>query len=972
MTVSLSSQHPVLTLKNIYRMLTLRNYPLVSYPVFPEDALTGQTLVKFWRTLFQNVFPDSIDLSLFDVSEKRSRTQSRLLNRSGSAGMLEGWYAQISSVLDLHLLLLLAEAWMNRMEQWHYDPHALDTRVQFLVREMAEKQDVTEELCAFFRGMAEGTADPRTGASDFPVPQLFRQGVLLSFLTLYALYGSRMQDAALNRLRIQNAMSFPALYRHYLNEKETKKPCVITGRQCTLCVQPLSGHAYFGHSELFTEADLRLRETGKLIVLGMGGIGKTEFVRQFLSRLIAQHRYRRLAFVQYEGSLENSFVHALPSLKQSRENRLDLAQGMLEEESGGKTLLLIDNVDVSPAVDPALQSLAMYGCDVILTTRTAQLDGFSVLHLTGLDEAASRQLFAHHYRRSFIPAEVDAACSYVAGHPLAITLFASLCRARFWPVEKLNERLRTSGLANLSYIRQASPVNLADLFAQTFTLSSLEKTQSRLMSLFALLPYQFWTPETLAVYAGDIEGDEDRLADLCQTLCDLGWLMVGDAGFAVHPLIAETVRLTPASAEDFPLLWQQLSRTACGADDLANRVLVSVVAHTGQMNIDAVRLLAKLEQSISTISYIHLPDAFYEIHLQFLHEHPHAPSDEADYWLALGVRDIAVQSRRDRLGGYLTHMEPIICSLSDSRQREVLYTLLEYASAGRDLTIVERVFSLLRPSETESPAMADHLISYSVKQRRGDHDPSAALESLIQADRMLRSAGLNRSVQQSNLDYRRAMCLMDLGRSAEARPLLENCLEILRALKYPEDAAKVMSTRSTYAVALNFMGDNEAALKEYFSLAELYCRQGRTRCAEYAMMRNNTALLLDSMGRFSEAEKTIMEVAALDTELKMTPDIVATHQRNAALILAHCEKWKEAEPLAEKAVSMRSSLFGEASPWTADARAVCAFVLAHLGHAEQARQMVSQALAILEKEWGAKHRHTRNARAIQDAIFALP
>ena len=46
--------------------------------------------------------------------------------------------------------------------------------------------------------------------------------------------------------------------------------------------------------------------------------------------------------------------------------------------------------------------------------------------------------------------------------------------------------------------------------------------------------------------------------------------------------------------------------------------------------------------------------------------------------------------------------------------------------------------------------------------------------------------------------------------------------------------------------------------------------------------------------------------------------------------------------------------------------------MAHLGHAEQARQMVAQALAILETEWDAKHRHTRNARAIQEAISALP
>lgn len=968
LSVSLSSQPSVLTLKNIYRVLTQKNYPSVSYPVFPEESLQGQTLVKFWYELFREVFPDTIDLSIFDASEKRSRTQSRLLNRSGAAGMLGGWYAQISSVLDYQLLLHMAEVWMNRMEQWHYNPQALNARIQLLIREIMEKQDVDEELSVFFQGMEENTTRSGGRASACSIPLLFRHGVLLSFLTLYALYGNRMQDAALNRLRIRNDVSFPALYRHYLNEKEAVKPNVISTRQCTLCVQPLSPHAYFGHSTLFAQADQYLRETGKLIVQGMGGIGKTEFVRQFLSRLIDQHRYGQLAFVQYEEDLETSFVHAFPFLKQAQENRLELVQKKLETESDRKTLLLIDNVDVPPSADPALNALSMYGCDVIITTRTAELDGFSVLHLNGLDETARRQLFAHHYRRSFLPEEVDTICSLVAGHPLAIVLFANLCRTRFWAPEKLIERLKTGGLSSLSYVRQASTINLADIFSHMFSLSSLEKTQARLMSLFALLPYQYWMPETLAAYAGDIETDPDRLADLCQTLCDLGWLMSGDAGFAVHPLIGETVRLTPVSADDFPFLWQYLNAAACGPDALANRVLVSAIAHTDRLNLYAVRLLARLEHCVSFISFVHLPQAFYDIHLQFLREHPHEPSDESDYWLALGIRDIVLNSLRDRLNEYLAKIEPLISDSPDPGQRRLLYSLLEYASANSDLTVVNRVFTALRPDDPHSPAMADYLISYSVKQRRGDHDPSAALESLTQADRILKSAGLNKSLEQSNLDYRRATCLMDMGRSNEARPLLENCLDILSLLKYPTDAAKVMSTRSTYAVALNNVGEYDAALKEYLELAELYRQQERTHCAEYAMMRNNTAVLLLSMERFSEAEKVILEVLALDEELKMTPDIVATHNRNAALILAHCKKWAEARRLAEKAIAMRTELYGEASPWTADARAVCAFVLAHTGCAEQARLMIAQSRIILEKEWGPVHRHSINARTIQEAI----
>ena len=546
-----------------------------------------------------------------------------------------------------------------------------------------------------------------------------------------------------------------------------------------------------------------------------------------------------------------------------------------------------------------------------------------------------------------------------------MTLFAGLCRARFWSIGDLRERLRRQGLAELSYVRQAAPANLAEIFTELFDTAPLTGAQSLQLRLLAALPYRFRAPAELLPYMRDLSADADALADQCQTLGDLSWLLRGDAGYTVHPLIAETLCLHPLPSEHLPRLWAYLREMSGSADSDANEALVSILLHMGPLNEAAVDCLVRLEQRIGSIPWLRLPDALYELHCQYLDEHAHPAQAEADYWLGLALRDIVVLSRRDRLDGYLQKILAAQAELRPAQQLETLYTVLEYASACPDLTVTDRAFDALRPEESESSAMADWLISMSVRQRRGDHDPAAALAFLQRADGILRQLDERDSLRHSNLDYRSATCLMDLGRPAEAKPLLENCLRILRGQGCADDAAKLMSTRSTYAVCLNFLGEYELALREYEALARAYRKQGRELSGEYAMLRNNTAVLLESMGRSADAVPVILEALDVDRQLSLPADVVATHHRNAALSLTRSGEAANALPHAEAALDARSALYGEASPWTADAQAVYAFVLAALGRAEEARPLIDDACQILLKEWGETHRHTVNALRIR-------
>ena len=81
----------------------------------------------------------------------------------------------------------------------------------------------------------------------------------------------------------------------------------------------------------------------------VGGIGKTEMTRQALAVLAKEELFSRMAWVQYEKSLTASLRMAFDGLDGvAEENVLSTVREKLEAPYQGRTLLLIDSVDMPP------------------------------------------------------------------------------------------------------------------------------------------------------------------------------------------------------------------------------------------------------------------------------------------------------------------------------------------------------------------------------------------------------------------------------------------------------------------------------------------------------------------------------------------------------------------------------------------------------------------------------------------------
>lgn len=535
-----------LSLKNIYRLLSMQDYPLPSPSVFPPTAWRGVTVVSFWHDILRSSLPPEIPLDMFNTNERRSRALSVLLGGTGGAGFRKKLFAILSANLTPDLLLSMTITWMTFLKDGQYSPSALNNRLSAFVKML--ETGISPEITYVTHLTALMNEQQSCDEQTFILP-LFQHGLLMAWLTLFALYIARSDDPALHALCMNGAASPATLYDRYIIQSRAGKLHDITNRHCTLCIAPVQPQAYIGHSLLLKEAAERLQTHGKLLISGIGGSGKSEFARQLLRYVSRSGCYDRAAYVQYSGSLAASFRKAFPALSaKNADGVIEECRNLLEKPSISRTLLLIDDLNQTPSEDAALAQLCAYGCDVLITSRLAALERFDVLPLPPLSPGDSQKLFRIHIRHSSAAQEEALAqlCACVQGHPLSLILFAGLCRSKYWSISKLLDHLKTNGLQGLSFVRGGVRISIPDRFSAAFNSAVLPLQAGRLLQLIARLPCAFYLPGDLAESAREIMPGQDELCNALQLLADHGWLHQSPQGYQMHPMIAATLHLTSA------------------------------------------------------------------------------------------------------------------------------------------------------------------------------------------------------------------------------------------------------------------------------------------------------------------------------------------------------------------------------------------------------------------------------------------
>lgn len=241
----------------------------------------------------------------------------------------------------------------------------------------------------------------------------------------------------------------------------------------------------------------------------------------------------------------------------AEENVLSTVREKLEAPYQGRTLLLIDSVDMPPEADEGLREIEHWGCDVLVTTRFPLGEGFRNIAVPLLSEEASRTLFVQHdpYLQGMGSAETEAlhqVLSRVAGHPLAIILLAHLAKMKRWTMNQLLEELDRISPEGLR-LAGGKFSAIAQRIAQMVSSDALTDRERQVLAVFATFPA--WTiPVRDALTLLRDFGTEDELLSALETAADYGLLTSNWRGYAMHPVLAESFRPLLPPMEKVPRL----------------------------------------------------------------------------------------------------------------------------------------------------------------------------------------------------------------------------------------------------------------------------------------------------------------------------------------------------------------------------------------------------------------------------------
>ncbi len=551
------------------------------------------TLIRFWRELLMEILDDDALAMLDSTKEKRSRSLSNIMNRSGSSAVMSPLYEAFAKGIDSTKFLRLTVAWLEMLNKQEPDWFLfMESLCAFEDQCMEGDCAITSEIRAHLLALREEVNE--TFAADYQ-SQGFYCCVQLAWLTIYAFLGSNMNNRRIAFYRRSPEMSASQLYMKYRHVTFGRfVPLVLTSRECEACKQARVKEAYVPCPANLIEAlYAHLEERGKVLVSAAGGMGKTELVRQVLVRCGELGRYSRLAFVQYADDLASSFQNALRELKgMEPQETLRAAGELLDKAYSGRTLLIIDNARIDN--EPELwQAVACFGCDVLVTSRQRELDGFAEFYLSPMGVGETRRLLeiSCGFPLSDSGEEFERLRDRVNGHPLAVILLGKALKARSLTVAALNKEIDTSGYRNLRLIQRGESESFIEKLKKVFSTAIVDPKSRKLLVLFSMLDFQNWAARNVETLLLDAEPDVKKVSELLYRNHLNGWLELNQKGYAMQPAIAEAMRTECGMLQDYPMLEARLREMfaqdvdglyCLGTDAVAGTHMVAFLAENGK------------------------------------------------------------------------------------------------------------------------------------------------------------------------------------------------------------------------------------------------------------------------------------------------------------------------------------------------------------------------------------------------------
>lgn len=568
-------EYDILSLKNLYRLLTVNDYPIYSTGVIQKKELHGLTLLKFWQDMLRIEFrKEKYGKVIWRNTGSRNRYLSEICNRSDRLHMYAEYAAELAKAVCTKTMLLQIGQFMDFLESRKFSYEVFSKKIEAYIRQIGQSDPCItneirkyfEELCRKLQGEHSESKDESTNMTE--EKPLFLAGWCLTILMLYSMTGDSMAEPAMAKLRTMPEFDAENLWKLYQNNKESHSNdqlLILTGLNSEICCEPLERNCFFGREEELFDLREMLGKGGHYLLSGIGGIGKTELLRQFYKICVKEKLAERIAVIQYESNLQVSMARAFPDIQlQDAQNNYKEALGRLRRCGEKKLLVIIDNMNNTLEEDTSLSDLALIPGTVILTSRLSSLEGFETYHVNPPSKTAGMLIFRENYKRMLSPEDKmkmeELYENQMWWHTLTLRMLGQASRVRGWSISELCDRL-TEGEKMISWNEQNQSKHLHHLYRRMYSLAGLTKKEISFLALFCRIPYGNY----------DIEFIQNRLmseqdtAQMLDHLQEYGWIEKRKEGWMMHPFVAECVKSAHVLKQEdcdtvFAHIWNEWSR----------------------------------------------------------------------------------------------------------------------------------------------------------------------------------------------------------------------------------------------------------------------------------------------------------------------------------------------------------------------------------------------------------------------------
>ena len=244
-----------------------------------------------------------------------------------------------------------------------------------------------------------------------------------------------------------------------------------------------------------------LSKESVVFVSGIGGIGKSELVKQYAKKYADY--YDTITSVAFDTDISTTIQNADNCPYNVKRHRDECPEEFfvrkvekLQKLCTSKTLIIVDNFDVVD--DPHIQVLFELGCKVLVTTRTNFADTYTQVTIEALEDPF--EVFQKHYQKPLGTEErvcVDRIIDSVCGHTLTVELLAKQMMAGRVRPDSMLAKLQEAGLSGtgkekvriIDKYGEISSKSTNEHIRALFDLSGLDECEKHILVNLSLIPY---------------------------------------------------------------------------------------------------------------------------------------------------------------------------------------------------------------------------------------------------------------------------------------------------------------------------------------------------------------------------------------------------------------------------------------------------------------------------------------------------